>query len=42
MWNVILWKKDIVQVLFQSSSGDSAATLVIMDWSAEDPGKNFG
>jgi len=42
MWNVNLWRKDILQVLFQCSSGDGAATEVTMHWSAEDPGKIFG
>jgi hypothetical protein len=38
MWNVNLWKKDVLQVLFQCSSEGSAANLVTMAWSAEDPG----
>lgn len=42
MWNVYLWRKDILQFLFQYSSWDSAATLLATDWSAEDPGKIFG
>lgn len=42
MWNVNLWRKDILQVLFQYSIGDSMASVVTMDWSAEDPGKIFG
>ena len=41
-WNVNLWGKDILQVLFQCSSGDSEVTIVTMHWSAEDPGKIFG
>ena len=42
MWNVYLWRKDILQVLFQCGSGDSAATVLIVDWSTEDPSKIFG
>jgi hypothetical protein len=42
MWNVNLWKKDILQVLFQYSAGGSVTSVVTMDLSAEDRGKIFG
>jgi hypothetical protein len=41
-WSVNLWSKNILQVLFQCSIGDSVASVVTLDWSPEDPGKIFG
>jgi hypothetical protein len=42
MWNVNLWRKDILPVLFQYNIGGSVTSVVTMDLSAEDPGKIFG